>query len=100
MRAWFGALADKSLPSLIAVAAGEVAAAFKGILKSLSGMWLGSTKTGRTVITKVLSESVVWRRFGRRRRHLASGLIRRPGGAATFFGRMANAGASSNLSIG
>jgi hypothetical protein len=37
MRAGFGALADKSLPSLIAVAEGEVAAAFKGIPKILSG---------------------------------------------------------------
>jgi hypothetical protein len=61
MRAWFGALADKSLPSLIAVAEGEVAAAFKGIPKILSGMLQGSTKTERTVITKVLSESGVWR---------------------------------------
>jgi hypothetical protein len=37
MRAGFGALADKSLPSLIADAEDEVAAAFKGILKILMG---------------------------------------------------------------
>src|ERR1017187_758356 len=41
MRAGFGALADKSLPSLIAVAEGEVAAAFKGILKILTGNLAG-----------------------------------------------------------
>jgi hypothetical protein len=38
MRAGFGALADKSLPSLIADAEDEVAAAFKGILKILMGI--------------------------------------------------------------
>jgi hypothetical protein len=37
MRAWLGALAGKFLPSLIADAEGEVAAAFKGILKILMG---------------------------------------------------------------
>jgi hypothetical protein len=37
MRAWFGALADKFLPSLIAVAEDEVAAAFTDIPKILMG---------------------------------------------------------------
>ena len=37
MRAGFGALADKSLPSLIAVAEDEVAAAFTGLIKILAG---------------------------------------------------------------
>jgi hypothetical protein len=41
MRAGFGVLADKSLPSLIADAENEVAAAFKGILKILTGIGVG-----------------------------------------------------------
>jgi hypothetical protein len=42
MRAVVGALADKFLPSLIADAEDEVAAAFKGIFKILMGnvVWL------------------------------------------------------------
>ncbi len=45
MRAWLEALADKSLPSLIADAEGEVAAAFKGIFKILMGNVAGGTKS-------------------------------------------------------
>ena len=45
MRAWFGVLADKFLPSLIADAEGEVAAAFKGILKILMGNLAGKSKS-------------------------------------------------------
>jgi hypothetical protein len=41
MRAWFGVPADKLLPSLIADAEDEVAAAFKGILKILAGIGVG-----------------------------------------------------------
>jgi hypothetical protein len=41
MRAVVGALADKSLPSLIADAEDEVAAAFKGIFKILMGNCAG-----------------------------------------------------------
>jgi len=37
MRAWLEAFEDKSLPSLVADAEGEVAAAFKGIYESLPG---------------------------------------------------------------
>jgi len=37
MRAWLEAREDKSLPSLIGDAAGAVVAAFKGILKILTG---------------------------------------------------------------
>src|ERR1035437_2121845 len=47
MRAGFGALSDKSLPSLLADAEGEVAAAFKGILKILTGNLAGWRKSWR-----------------------------------------------------
>src|ERR1700751_4848032 len=39
MRAGLEALSDKSLPSLVADAEGEVAAACKGICNSLAGNW-------------------------------------------------------------
>jgi hypothetical protein len=45
MRAGFGALADKFLPSLIADAEDEVAAAFKRVSKILTVNVLGSTKS-------------------------------------------------------
>src|SRR5579864_4863690 len=44
MRAWFEALEDKSLPSLKSTPDGEVAAAFKGILKILAGNEAGEQK--------------------------------------------------------
>ena len=37
MRAWLEAVEDKSLPSLVADAGGEVAADFKSTYRSLSG---------------------------------------------------------------
>jgi hypothetical protein len=55
MRAWFGVPADKLLPSLIADAEDEVAA-FKGILKILTGNDVGRTKSSEGGVTKVPQE--------------------------------------------
>ncbi|MGA8344592.1 MAG: hypothetical protein WB781_21865, partial [Candidatus Sulfotelmatobacter sp.] len=65
MRAWFGALADKSLPSLIADAEDEVAAAFTGILKILMGNLASWTKSEMFGITEVPCESGTGRGFGK-----------------------------------
>src|SRR5579864_2929491 len=59
MRAGLEALADKSLPSLVADADGEVAAAFKGIFKSLMGNRTSRAKSGADGVTKVPCEPVV-----------------------------------------
>jgi hypothetical protein len=67
MRAWFGVPADKFLPSLIADAEDEVAAAFKGVFKILTGKrsrWMKSDAIG---VTKVLCESGTSGQFGRRK---------------------------------
>ena len=63
MRAWLEAVADKSLPSLVADAEGEVAAAFQGILKVYWGMELAKGKAGGSGITKVPRECGCWRGF-------------------------------------
>ena len=47
MRAWLDALEDKSLPSLVADAEGEVAAAFTGIYRSLPGIRIVAEKRRR-----------------------------------------------------
>ena len=58
MRAGLEALADKSLPSLVADAEGEVAAAFKGVFKSLMGNRTCAAKSGADGVTKVPHETV------------------------------------------
>src|ERR1051326_1062391 len=60
MRAGLQALADKSLPSLVADAEGEVAAAFKGVFKSLMGNRTSRAKSGADGVTKVPHETVRW----------------------------------------
>ena len=60
MRAELEALSDKSLPSLVADAEGEVAAAFKGIFKSLMGNRTSAAKSGGVGVTKVPRETVRW----------------------------------------
>ena len=61
----FGALADKSLPSRIADAEDEVAAAFKGILKSLTGNVAGPAKNLVNSGYQSTWGRDAWRRFGK-----------------------------------
>src|ERR1700719_3954773 len=74
MRAGFGALADKYLPSLIADAEDEVAAAFKGIFKILMGNCAGlAEKLGGGRYQSTLKSD--WRGFGKGKARLELHLL-------------------------
>ena len=87
MRAGFGALADKSLPSLIADAEDEVAAAFKGILKILMGNVAGLAKSWSIPVTKVPGGSARQSRVGTLFLHffVISSFLRSPGAGRWFW---------------
>jgi hypothetical protein len=66
MRAWLDALEDKSLPSLVADAEGEVAAAFTGIYRSLPGVrTVVGEKAARLPLPKYLPKRPTGAGFGR-----------------------------------
>jgi hypothetical protein len=68
MRAGLGALEDVPLPGLISEAPSiEVAAEFTGIYRILVWRELAAGKTVRNAVTKVPSETTVWRGFGMKR---------------------------------
>lgn len=61
MRAWLDALEDKSLPSLVADAEGEVAAAFTVSIEVYRASGSSRRKGGAFAITKVPAKTPDWR---------------------------------------
>jgi hypothetical protein len=62
-RAWLEAFEDKVIPSLVADAEGEVAAALKVTLKFYRGTCASERKAGAARVTKVPQEMCLLRRF-------------------------------------